>query len=189
MADNENAETGTAVPPLAGEDHVCAECRLAYREVAVEQAVAAITEISALVRQAVAALPEAARRVRPSPGLWSVAEYVGHLRDVFTASTIRLHRARTEDHPVVEPMLNDLRARRFRYNDWDLDAVLDELEATATGFRDEIARTRPDQWDRVVTRLPGEHRSARWVVRQAMHEGLHHLGDIRRTGQAVTPPG
>jgi hypothetical protein len=33
--------------------------------------------------------------------------------------------------------------------------------------------------------LPGEQRSARWLVRQAMHEGVHHLADIRTVGAAV----
>lgn len=43
-----------------------------------------------------------------------------------------------------------------------------------------------EQWDRLVTRLPGEHRTARWLVRQAMHEGQHHLDDISKTTSAVT---
>jgi hypothetical protein len=30
--------------------------------------------------------------------------------------------------------------------------------------------------------LPDEDRTALWLVRQAMHEGVHHLGDIRRIG-------
>lgn len=96
-----------------------------------------------------------------------------------------LHRARTEDQPALEPMLNDLRARRFRYNERDVDAIVDELAANVAGFRDEVARVRPDQWELVVTRLPGEQRTARWLVRQAMHEGQHHLNDIRTTGEAV----
>jgi hypothetical protein len=37
-------------------------------------------------------------------------------------------------------MFNDLRARRFRHNDCDIAATLDEL-AAAAGFRDEVART------------------------------------------------
>jgi len=81
-------------------------------------------------------------------------------------------------------MLNDLRARRFRYNERSVDAVLDELGATAAGFCEEVARM--EQWDRLVTRLPGEHRTARWLVRQAMHEGQHHLDDISKTTSAVT---
>ena len=128
----------------------------------------------------------AARRRRPRPEVWSVTEYVCHLRDVYATYTIRLHRTRTEDRPVLEPMLNDLRARRFGYNDLDVGPILDELAATAAGFCAEIAATRPTDWDRVATRLPGETRTARWLVRQAMHEGVHHLGDIRRVGAAVS---
>lgn len=46
-------------------------------------------------------------------------------------------------------------------------------------------RTESAEWDRVVTRLPNEERTTRWLVRQAMYEGQHHLGDIRRTGEAA----
>jgi hypothetical protein len=41
-------------------------------------------------------------------------------------------------------------------------------------------------WRRIGTRLPGEQRTARWRVRQAVHEGVHHLGDIRRIGHTIT---
>jgi hypothetical protein len=79
-------------------------------------------------------------------------------------------------------MFNDLRARRFHYNDCDLSVTLDELAAAASGFCEQVARTEGRDWDRIATRLPGEDRTARWLVRQAMHEGVHHLGDIRRIG-------
>jgi hypothetical protein len=96
-----------------------------------------------------------------------------------------LHRARTEERPALEPMLNDLRARRFRYNERDVVAILDEVAANAAGFCEEIAGAGPQDWDRVATRRPGEQRSARWLVRQAMHEGVHHLADIRTVGTAA----
>jgi hypothetical protein len=113
-------------------------------------------------------------------------EYVCHLRDVYANSTIRLHRIRTENGPVLEPMLNDLRARRFRYNERDLRAVLDELAATAAGFLDETRRLTGADWERTATRLPGERRTARWLVRHAAHEGVHHLRDIATVTAAVT---
>jgi hypothetical protein len=128
---------------------------------------------------------EDARRHHPHPQVWSVTEYACHLRDVYATYTIRLHRARTEDRPVMEPMFNDLRARRFHYNERDVVPVLDELAANAAGFCEEIACTGPQDWNRVATRLPGELRSARWLVRQAMHEGVHHLADIRAVGETV----
>jgi hypothetical protein len=123
--------------------------------------------------------------MRPGPALWTVAEYVCHLRDVYVTFTIRLHRTRTEHQPALEPMFNDLRARRFRYNDCDLAATLDELATAAAGFCEQIARTKEEDWNRVATRLPGERRTARWLVRQAMHEGVHHLGDIRTIGETL----
>jgi hypothetical protein len=82
-------------------------------------------------------------------------------------------------------MFNDLRAERFRYNDCDLAATLAELEAASRGFCAEIACCDQDDWDRSATRLPNERRTARWLVRQAMHEGVHHLGDIRRIGRCT----
>lgn len=173
------------VPPLAAEDHTCVSCGTSYAQVTVNQAADVIGRLPVAVIEAVGLVPAEARRVRPAKECWSVTEYVCHLRDIYATYTIRLHRARTEDQPVLEPMLNDLRARRFRYNERDADAVLEELSATAAGFCDEVARNQPDQWDRVVWRLPGENRTARWLVRQAMHEGQHHLEDIRATAAKV----
>lgn len=77
-------------------------------------------------------MPIEARRRRRHPSEWSVTEYVCHLRDVYVASTIRLHRIRTEDRPVLEPLYNDLRATRFRYNERDLRAVIDELASASS---------------------------------------------------------
>ncbi|HEY2085354.1 MAG TPA: DinB family protein [Mycobacterium sp.] len=169
------------LPPLAAEDYTCDVCALVYPEITVDDAVGVIIGLPGVVRAVVSAIsPEACRR--QGRQVWSVAEYLCHLRDVYVSYTIRLHRIRAEDRPALEPMFNDLRARRFRYNDCDINATLDELSAAAEGFCEQIARMEEGNWDRIATRLPGEDRTARWLVRQAMHEGIHHLGDIRRVG-------
>jgi hypothetical protein len=173
------------VPPLPDEDHVCADCGLAYRDLELQAAVDLITRVPSQVRLAIGATPENLRR-RPAAGVWSVAEYICHLRDVYVTTTIRLYRARTEERPVLEPMLNDLRAQRFRYNDASIEAVLDELDAAVHGCVEEVGQFQPSDWERVVTRLPGEQRTARWLVRQAAHEGRHHLGDITMIGSGST---
>lgn len=189
MSSDSGTHRSGHVPPLADENHVCRTCGLHYRDVDINQAVELIRSVAGAVRDAVAAVPGQLLRKRPEDDRWSVTEYVCHVRDVYVTYTIRLHRARTEDRPVLEPMLNDLRARRFRYNESNLDAVLEELAAAATGFCEEVARTEPGAWERVVTRLPGEERTARWLVRQAMHEGTHHLRDIHATGELVAAAG
>jgi hypothetical protein len=173
------------VPPLQAEDHVCQGCELSYLELSIAEARARIASVPERTRRPVLAIPEPARRQRPADGGWSAVEYLCHLRDVYITYTIRLHRVRTEDRPALEPMFNDLRARRFRYNECDPIPVLDELAATVAGFLDELDRVGDEQWTRTATRLPGEERTARWMVRQAAHEGEHHLGDIDELGRSA----
>ncbi len=172
-----------AVPALPPEDHRCDGCGLSYRTLTVAEACERIGGLAEATGAALAAIPRDRLRTRPDPGTWSAVEYLCHLRDVYTSYTIRLHRVRTEHRPVLEPMLNDLRARRFRYNDYDPDAVLVELASTTRGFVEEVGRVDGAGWSRVATRLPGEERTARWLVRQAAHEGTHHLRDIARVGR------
>jgi uncharacterized damage-inducible protein DinB len=175
-----------ALPPPPGEHHVCNACDLTYDEVTHDRAVLEIQTVPGSVREILATLTAEEVRRRPHAGIWSVTEYVCHLRDVYAVYTVRLHRTRTEDRPVLEPMLNDLRARRFRYNELAVTAVLEELESNVAGFGDEVSRVRQADWGRVATRLPGEERTALWLVRQAMHEGRHHLGDVHAVASAVT---
>jgi DinB superfamily len=171
-----------STPPLPAPDHRCDECGFDYAAGSLDDALAGIAAVPAAVRAALTTVPPARRHGRPASGVWSVAEYVCHLRDVFVTSTIRLYRTRTEDRPVLEPMLNDLRAARFRYDERDLVAVLDELDAAVAGVADEAARFAPGDWARTATRLPGEERTASWLIRHARHEGVHHVRDIRLRG-------
>jgi len=45
---------------------------------------------------------------------------------------------------------------------------------------EEVRSVPDDAWNRVVVRRPEEVRTVRWLVRQAAHECVHHLGDVRR---------
>ena len=131
------------------------------------------------VREAVLGQSDEELRRRPSNDIWSALEYVCHLRDVYAVYTIRLYRTRVEEVPILEPMLNDLRVVRFRYNQRELRPVMAELVDNVAGLLDESARNTEQTWERVARRLPGEERTARWLIRQAAHEGLHHLSDIQ----------
>ncbi|MFZ0217537.1 MAG: DinB family protein [Candidatus Dormiibacterota bacterium] len=166
------------LPPLAAEDHVCATCPMAFSAVSVEEARALIASLPARYRRRLEDLPAAGLRGRPEPAVWSPLEYLAHVRDVYVTTTIRLYRTRTEDTPALEPMLNDLRAARFRYDDLDPVALLDELVVTVAGCLEESRHFAAGEWERTATRLPTERRSARWLLRNAAHEGLHHLRDL-----------
>jgi len=84
----ENHVKSEQLPPLASEDHTCADCALAYAEISIEDAVSVIVGLPSAVREVVSAIPAEARRVRRGQQVWSVAEYLCHLRDVYVAFTI-----------------------------------------------------------------------------------------------------
>ncbi len=176
------------VPPLPGEDHRCAECELSYPAVSVEAATRVTRSVPEHLAETVLALPVEDLRARLRDGTWSALEYVCHLRDVYAVYTIRLYRTRVEDIPVLEPMLNDLRVVRFRYNQRSVRPVVAELADNAAGLLDEVARNTEATWARTARRLPGEVRTARWLVRQAAHEGVHHLRDVRTVLGEVAGP-
>jgi hypothetical protein len=130
--------------PLPAEDHRCAECGVSYPDLGLDDAATIIGGVPARAAGRCRPVPAARLRVRPDPAGWSALEYLCHLRDVYATSTIRLHRVRVEELPVLEPMLNDLRARRFRYNELDPGAVLEELARTAAGAPAEADRVAAD---------------------------------------------
>jgi hypothetical protein len=155
-------------------------CVFDFAEIDVPDALAAIRAIPQQIRDAVATASDIELRRRPAAAIWSPIEYVCHVRDVYATYTIRLHRARTENAPAVEPMFSDLRAVRFRYVNLPLAPVLDQLDDHVAGFVEEAATLTSRDWQRTVARRPDEVRTAGWLVRQALHEGRHHLNDIRK---------
>jgi hypothetical protein len=167
----------SALPPLAQEDHVCASCGLAYADVSVEEIPQRMRAVTVQIGESITDLGSAELTHRPDDQTWSALEYLCHVRDVYIASTIRLYRTRKESDPPIEPVFNDLRVLRFRYNAADVHGVLHEMAATLEGLLDEMART--TDWERTFSRQPGERRTARWLARQAYHEALHHLADMR----------
>lgn len=176
------------LPPWPDEDHVCEGCGIAYVAISDAEAMVTIRELPVRLRRAMVVLSPDRLAVRPAPDVWSVVEYLCHMRDVFTSATIRLYRLRTEAGPIVEPMLNDLRAARFGYREAAPAQVMQELDSAVAGFVAEVARASAADLDRTLVRQPGESRSGRWLVRQAMHEGVHHVADIAAAAHARTGP-
>jgi hypothetical protein len=159
-------------------DHVCGDCATKYH-VGLATALSRIADVPQATSRAVDLAPPDRWHDRPAPQLWSITEYACHLRDVFVVYTLRLHRARTEDGPDLEPMFNDLRAHWFRYNRRYLPGVLDELDDSVAGFSDEVSTFRDEDWARTAVRRDDE-RSAGWMLRNVMHEGVHHVRDINQ---------
>jgi hypothetical protein len=173
------------LPPLPPEEHECGECRFAYASVSVGAALDHIRAVPERVREAVFVRSDEELRARPSDNTWSALEYVCHVRDVFGVYTIRLYRTRVEDVPILEPAQRPSR-RAFPIQPARLRPVVGELADNVAGLLDEASRNTAPSWERVARRLPGEERTARWLIRQAAHEGLHHLGDIHQVLDRVS---
>ena len=129
--------------------------------------------------------PAAARR--PEPAVWSALEYACHVRDVFLVQRERAVLAQVQDNPRVARMNRDERVALCRYDAHAVPDVLGQLamaaELCATVFDglDEVALAR-----RLVYPWPeATERDVAWVGRHTVHEGEHHLMDVRRVLAAV----
>jgi len=167
------------LPPLFGEEHACETCRLAYRDLDVDRCLALVAESTTALAELLPSLGEAILRGRQRPEVWSPVEYACHVRDVLLTFAVRVHRGVVEDRPMLDPMYADWRAERFGYGATRLDVLLAELTAAAEGFADEVRAVPDDAWGRLVVRRSEEVRTVRWLVRQAAHECVHHLADVR----------
>ena len=166
------------VPPLVAEDHVCESCDMRYLDLNQAAAAEAIRSYPARYRSVLAGVPLSELRRRPAADVWSMLEYLCHVRDVYDVYCHRIHRTRTEDDPVLEPMRNTTRAARDRYNEQDPESLLEDLTRNAERFAALVDTIEPAERSRTARRLPGETRTLLWLARQAAHEGIHHLHDI-----------
>jgi hypothetical protein len=159
----------------------CTECGLAAEQLSVRDAADLIDGLGPRFQGAFAAggSDRARIRAKPDPAVWSPLEYAVHVRDAVRYHGALVNRALKEDRPAVPAADPDGAAQELRYNEADLDEVLDRLEQQSRRF---AARVRPltdDDLERVVINA-GRERTVRYMIRNVAHEGHHHLLDVQR---------
>ncbi len=119
-------------------------------------------------------------RRRPAPDVWSALEYACHVRDVLRVQRDRVLLAQTAEEPVFAPMRRDERAVEERYNEQDLDVVVDELIEVSRALVDELDRLDDAGWRRTgIYNCPSpQSRTVEWIAIHTSHELLHHRVDI-----------
>ena len=117
---------------------------------------------------------------------WSIAEYVDHVRETMFVMRFLLEVA--GDGPEVdlgaigEPTF-DAEPRRIDSSQ-AMQALWDEVHQLCARL-DEVAAA---LWDASVV-LGGRRVDVHWIVRNALHECSHHLGDVSRLREiALTEP-
>jgi hypothetical protein len=120
-------------------------------------------------------------RVRPEPGVWSAIEYAGHSRDITALHVYGVEQALTGDEPLLPAIEGDelIESAAKRYASADPQAVVDELEAQASGLTQAAADAGYDTWDRGIT-IGDSRSSVRRLLEHALHDSQHHLGDVER---------
>jgi len=165
----------------------CAECGFSYQLIDADAVPGRLRALRSGFSEELSGADTAAVSRRPEPSVWSALEYACHVRDVLLVQRERLIVAQVEDVPAVARMHRDERVGLARYDAHPVPVVLDQLgmaaELCAVTFEalDAAGRAR-----RLVYPWPeATERDLGWVGRHAVHEGEHHLMDVRRVLGAV----
>ena len=146
------------------------------------EAISAVGELPTQWRQAVRGLDLVTVCRRPTAQMWSIAEYTDHVRETVFGMRFLLDIALADPgldlgeppQPVFEP-----------------DAREIDVEASLAGFDHEVFELcsalagLPAQSWRLSVVVGGDQVDAHWIVRHALHDVTHHLGDIQRIRVAL----
>lgn len=154
----------------------CSTCGFVASDVAPLDAVVALRSFPSRWRSALALHlddpdPQSVLTGRPGAMEWSALEHAGHVRDVLHALDIRLQRVLREDEPVLpETHVTPPSGA----NEQGLAVVLAALTVSTDQFSQTIELCPASAWSRRALRA-GRMISALDLVREAVHEGTHHL--------------
>jgi hypothetical protein len=138
-------------------------------------AVSTIAGLPRLYSDAVAGLPDGDLQRRPIPTMWSIAEYVDHVREVLFGMRFLLDSALAApgtDLGGAPASSFEAEARAI-----DVDAALAGLTAEAERLSDALAALPSDAWTSTVI-LDGDELDVHWIARHAVHDPTHHLDDV-----------
>jgi DinB superfamily len=165
----------------------CEECGFVYSEVSAEEAAEKLRSFARRYRAPLTRFlagedGDAILRQRPEPKVWSALEYAAHVRDAIRFNGYLARRTLTEDRPRLPAPNPDKAAVDNDYNAEDPAEVAAGLEERAEKVAAMVdANADPSSWERTAEwdGREGEF-TAIYFVRNAVHEGHHHLLDVGR---------
>lgn len=160
----------------------CAECGFGYADLASAAVPDALRTLPEELRAALGDASESEVRTRPEAHVWSALEYLCHVRDVLLVQRERIVLAQVLDEPTLAPMSRDARVELCGYDAQDAREVLDQVAMAAQLCALSFERLGPGGWRRVLHYNFPEPalRDVGWVGVHTVHEGVHHLADVRR---------
>ncbi len=161
----------------------CSECGFDGSSWSDAEAREQLAELPGLWAQAISGVDASDLRRRPIGGTWSIAEYTDHVRETAFGMRFVLDTALTD--PGVD--LGEPPEPRFDPEPRQLEAA-----AALAAFRKEVERLvaeladlSDESWASVVI-IGGDELDVHWMVRHALHDITHHLGDVGRLRDALT---
>ena len=138
----------------------------------------AVTVLAALPdrwRAAVSGLSNDQLNMRPIGDMWSIGEYIDHVREVLFGMRflldIALTHPGTDLGPPPEPQFDPV-ARVV-----DIDLVLAGVAHEAGALSAGLTGLAPAAWASEVI-LDGQAVNAHWIARHGVHDATHHLMDV-----------
>jgi hypothetical protein len=119
---------------------------------------------------------------RPVVTMWSIAEYVDHVREVLFGMRFILDVA--VDSPGTDLGASPQPAFAEVPRPVDVTAALGGIVRESEALHERFLELSPDEWSAEVTFDDAAH-DAHWVCRHAVHDATHHLGDVRRLETAL----
>ncbi len=162
----------------------CPECGLDYDTISPRDASGAVRSFPRRYRSLLTHFEpgedlEAVIRQRPAEGVWSALEYTAHVAQTLDLMAPTIRQIVNEDNPHLFAWDPDEQAEEQSYNNWSLLEAVGELESGCADLSMAIEYTPATDWNRKGTFDYGE-REAIDIARNAVHEGSHHLRDIKR---------
>lgn len=167
---------------VASPVELCAECGFDGRLWTDTEAVSAISELRVRWSDAVAGLTDTDLHRRPIPEMWSIAEYVDHVREVLFGMRFLLDTAvNSPGTDLGEPPETAFGPEPRVI---DVGVALAGLSRETEHLADALAGTPPRIWTSTVV-VSGDVLDLHWIARHAVHDPTHHLGDVARLRAAL----
>ncbi len=161
---------------------VCAECGFDGGAWTGNEAVNAISNLTERLSDAVTGVHDADLQRRPIPTMWSIAEYVDHVREVLFGMRFLVDTAVNDPgttlgrppEPAFEPEPRVI----------DVGMALVGLSGEAEQLARALANTPPTTWSSTVV-VSGDELDLHWIARHSVHDPMHHLRDVARLRAAL----
>jgi hypothetical protein len=165
----------------------CDECSFVYDDLAIVDVAPTLRSVGPRYEERIVGASDVEVRTRPRADVWSVLEYVCHVRDVLRVQHDRIALALVAEDPDFTPMGREERVVNDHYNEQDPAIVAAQITEAANILASVVEALTPSQWERTgIHHWPTTtERTIAWLARHTVHECEHHLRDIDAVLAAV----